>query len=82
MEVGKHDVRFIFADGNTVDVWKSNRWYSYANLYKINGESIDEKNRPSLETMWRFYELTEVNQRIADEKRKAKQVALMKKFIK
>lgn len=42
--------------GNEIEIWCSNRWYSFAHAYRVNGTPVDKNRqyRPRLKTMFRL----------------------------
>ena len=40
-------------NGNLIEIWCSNRWYSFAHIYSINGKKVDceMQCRPKMKTM-------------------------------
>lgn len=52
LSVSEHVITFA-CDGDVLEVWKSNRWYSYGTLYRVNGEHINSRleARPRFRTM-------------------------------
>ncbi|MDE9551337.1 hypothetical protein [Xenorhabdus bovienii] len=50
----KHVVTFVDGD-NEYRVWTSNRFYSFAHLYELNGVTQTLQYRPSWRTMMRLY---------------------------
>ncbi|HEC0400355.1 TPA: hypothetical protein R1R37_001111 [Klebsiella aerogenes] len=59
LSVNRHTAIFSLGE-NTYEIWISNRWYACAELYRLNGESIQSHpKRPRFRTMRRLYQLTE-----------------------
>lgn len=54
-QVGEHTCTFK-VDGREYQVWSSNRFYAYAHIYRIDGETVPRElwRRPKLRTMLRF----------------------------
>ncbi|NWC62935.1 hypothetical protein [Cedecea sp. P7760] len=58
IHVDKHTITFA-SDGDVLAVWVANGWYSYAYLFQLNGEYVDEnlRVRPRFRTMRLLREL-------------------------
>ncbi|ECI0119917.1 hypothetical protein XS87_04465 [Salmonella enterica subsp. enterica] len=56
LSVGEYTATFS-ADENTVEVWIANRWYSFGELYRLDGEYVSPscQHRPRFRTMRRLY---------------------------
>jgi hypothetical protein len=63
LKVGKYTAEYKF-EGCTYSIWISNRWYAYAHLNAVNGNTLYSclEFRPKFKTMLRLFELTKQKQ--------------------
>lgn len=61
VEAGEHTVIYQMGS-DVIEVWISNRWYSFAHVYLVNGKFVSKEfqNRPRLNTMIRLWDIYSV----------------------
>lgn len=59
VEAGRHTITISY-QGNKVDIWCQNKWYSFGHIYRVNETWVDDEKqyRPRIKTMvklWSMY---------------------------